>query len=171
MHQKHAWFVESNARDLFIGEMSHLAWFLMGLRLWLQTKLSLPNTPVSQSCAVAKRQISWRATGQSNLADRTWQTAPLAKMAFVWLRKPNFGSFCCSLLLCMLSLIVRWPARIFLSAIAHDCETGLCTSVTVLASWWNRGIFISVLGHLHMNRNIYILIDASVSVVTVYISC
>ena len=29
-----------------------------------------PHKAVSQSCAVAKSEVFWRATGQSNLADR-----------------------------------------------------------------------------------------------------
>ena len=48
--------------------------------------------PVSQSCASAKSEISWWATGQSNLADRMAKTAPLAKME---LHKYEIQSFSC----------------------------------------------------------------------------
>ena len=46
---------------------------------------------ISHSCAVAKSEKFWRATGQAE-----WKTAPLAIMHFSWVRKPNFGSFCCA---------------------------------------------------------------------------
>ena len=36
----------------------------------------------------------WRATGQSNLADRM-EYCSTGQSAVVWVRKPNFGSFCC----------------------------------------------------------------------------
>ena len=48
---------------------------------------------LSQSCAVAKREQFWRATGQSNLADRM-ENCSIGQSAVVWVRKPHFGSFC-----------------------------------------------------------------------------
>ena len=54
----------------------------------------LGNKPVSRSCAVAKSGIFWRATGQSNSADRI-KNCSTGQGAVVWVRKPNFGSFWC----------------------------------------------------------------------------
>ena len=45
------------------------------------------NKPVSQSCAVAESEKFWRATGQSNLADRT-EDCSTGQSAVVWVRKP-----------------------------------------------------------------------------------
>ena len=39
--------------------------------------------------------MHWRATGQSNLADRM-EDCSTGQSAVVWVRKTNFGSFCCS---------------------------------------------------------------------------
>ena len=50
--------------------------------------------PVSQSCAVAKSDKFWRATGQSNLADRM-EDCPIGQSAAMWVRKQNFLRFCC----------------------------------------------------------------------------
>ena len=49
---------------------------------------------VSQSCAVGKSGIFWRATGQSNSANRM-KNCSIGQGAVVWVRKPNFGSFWC----------------------------------------------------------------------------
>ena len=50
--------------------------------------------PVSQSCAVAKSDKFWRATGQSNLADRI-EDCSTGQSAVVWVGRRNFWSFCC----------------------------------------------------------------------------
>ena len=48
----------------------------------------------SQSCTVDKSRKFWQATGQSNLA--YWmEDCSIGWSAVVWVRKPNFGSFCC----------------------------------------------------------------------------
>ena len=53
------------------------------------------NNPVSQSCAVAKSEKSWRATGQSNFADRI-EDCSIGHSAVIWVRSPDLGK----LLLC-----------------------------------------------------------------------
>ena len=47
-----------------------------------------------QSCAVAKSDKFRQATGQLNLADRM-DNCSTGQSAVAWVRKPNFGSFCC----------------------------------------------------------------------------
>ena len=47
-----------------------------------------------QSCAEAKSDTFWRATEQSNLADRM-EDCSINQSAVVWVWKPNFGNFCC----------------------------------------------------------------------------
>ena len=53
------------------------------------------NKPVSQSCAVGKSEIFWRATGQSNFAD-SMEDCSTGESVVVWVRIPNIRSFCCS---------------------------------------------------------------------------
>ena len=43
---------------------------------------------------VAESEEFWQATGQSNLADRM-EDRSAGQSAVVWVRKPNFGRFCC----------------------------------------------------------------------------
>ena len=57
-------------------------------------KIGLIQKPVWQSCAVAKSDKFWRATGQSNLADRM-EDCPIGQSAAMWVRKQNFLRFCC----------------------------------------------------------------------------
>ena len=64
------------------------------------------DRPVSQSCAVAKSKIFWRATGQSNLADRmedcsTGQSAVM-----------RVGKILLRFAMRISSLVLQWPARI-----------------------------------------------------------
>ena len=55
---------------------------------------SFLNNQVSQSCTVGKSGIIWRATGQSNLANRM-KNCSIGQGAVMWVWKPNFGRFCC----------------------------------------------------------------------------
>ena len=48
----------------------------------MQLLLTLVNKPVSQSCAVAKSEIFWWATAQSNLA---YEQLPITNAYKVWL--------------------------------------------------------------------------------------
>ena len=78
---------------------------------------------VSQSCAVGKSGIFWRATGQSNSANRM-KNCSIGQGAVVWVRKPNFGSFWC-----VSRLFAKFDCPVArqnfpLLATAHDCETG-----------------------------------------------
>ena len=75
--------------------------------------------PVSQSwCAVAKRENFWRATGQSNLADRM-EDFFTGQNAAEWRRKPNFGIFGCGQPFeCQI-----WLSIVSLLVTAHDCDT------------------------------------------------
>ena len=60
-----------------------------------RSTLSWYNKLVSESCAVGvKSEQFWRVTGESNLADRR-EDCSTGQSAVVWVRKPNFGSFCC----------------------------------------------------------------------------
>ena len=52
------------------------------------------NKKVSKTCAVAKSDKFWRATGQSNLSDRM-KDCSISQSAVLRVRKPNFGSFTC----------------------------------------------------------------------------
>ena len=52
------------------------------------------NSPLPQSCTVAKSDKFWRAIGQSNLADRM-EDRSTGQSAVVWVQKPNFWRFCC----------------------------------------------------------------------------
>ena len=83
------------------------------------------NKLVSQSCAVAKSEIFWRATGQSNLADRM-EDCSIGQSAVVWVRKPNFGSFCCGQpFVCQVWLLSCPPECFTFSYCAWiDCTTG-----------------------------------------------
>ena len=54
---------------------------------------------VSQSCVVAKSRKFWWATEQSNLADRIEEFST-GQTTVVLVRKPNFGSCCCSQCFC-----------------------------------------------------------------------
>ena len=68
---------------------------------------------------VAERNKFWRATGQSNLADRM-EDCFIDQSAVVWVWKPKFESFCYRSLVRMRrriavvwqSLIVQWPTKI-----------------------------------------------------------
>ena len=62
-------------------------------------------TQIEKSSDLRSQQASFtimrsRRNSGGPLDSQTWQTewniAPLAKMQFVWVRKPNFESFCCS---------------------------------------------------------------------------
>ena len=66
---------------------------------------------VSQSCAVAKSEKFWWATGQSNLAYKRLATTKASKVVFV-LTQLHFGQWN-SLPFCLSSLIVQCPARNF----------------------------------------------------------
>ena len=72
----------SSARDSFIScrgnQITRLKW--------------RTNKVVSQSCDVGKS--NWRATGQSNLADRMDECST-SHSAVVWVWKPNVESFRC----------------------------------------------------------------------------
>ena len=83
------------------------------------------NKPVSQSCAVAKSEQFWQASGQSTLADRM-EDCSFGESAVVWARKPeafvadsrSYVKYDCA--------VARQNFSLF--ATAHDCETGLLTS-------------------------------------------
>ena len=66
--------------------------------------------PISQSCAVAKSETFWQATGQSNLAYRRLSATKASK---VWFSDTqlHFGQW--NSPLCLPSLTVQWAVRIF----------------------------------------------------------
>ena len=77
------------------------------------------NKPVSQSCAVAKNEKFWPATGQSNFADRI-KDCSIGQSAVVWVWKLNFVVASC------LSAKFECPeARQNFFTTVHDCATGL----------------------------------------------
>ena len=81
------------------------------------------NSPLPQSCAVAKSDKFWRAIGQSNLADRM-EDCSTGQSAVVWTRKANFGKILLRPAVCIPGLIVQRSTRIT----EHDCDTG----------WWKK---------------------------------
>ena len=82
----------------------------------------------------------WRATGQSNLANRmkncsTGQSALSSCVS----TKTKLWKLLVRSVVCKPSLIIQWPARIFpLLATAHDCENGLLLRLykVCLMFWW-----------------------------------
>ena len=82
---------------------------------------SLLYKPVSQSCAVATSEKFWRATGQSNLADRM-EDCSTGQNAVV--RNPNIGSFCYSQPFVPQAECAVARQNFSLLATAHDCERG-----------------------------------------------
>ena len=101
------------------GWREHKACWTRLLMLWqVCWSIRFVGRTVSRSCTVARGETFWRVTGRSNLADRM-EDCSTGQSAVVWVRKPNFGSFCCG-----------QPCHNFsLVATAHDCETGLWHSV------------------------------------------
>ena len=102
----------------------HTRWsFLLTLRIyWVwakaqkeaKTNKESMTMPVAQSCAVAKSEKFWRATGQSNRWQTEWKTAPLAKVQLCEYENQTLGApFVC--------LVAR--QKFSLLATAHDCET------------------------------------------------
>ena len=83
--------------------------------------------PVSQSCAVAKRETFWWASGHSNLVDKRLTQLKLPNFCF---RTHTTAPWqCISLLLILISCPVACQNFSF-SATAHDYETGLfCVKV------------------------------------------
>ena len=99
---------------------------------------------ISQSCAVAKSEKFWRATGQAE-----WKTAPLAIMHFSWVRKPNFGSFCCAAGRFVQKGKWRsWIARTLgtsstLADITRARWYGLCKMAGLILLFKDWGVFLS----------------------------
>ena len=81
------------------------------------------SKPVSQSCTVARSEIFWQATGQSNLADRM-EDCSNGQSAVVRVRKPNFGSFAIGSFYVKFGYPVARQSCSLLASV-HDCETGL----------------------------------------------
>ena len=91
------------------------------------------NKPVSQSCAVAKSEKFWRATGQSNLAYKRLATAKsFQSLVFVLTQLLMKQSSILSVTLCILFAKFGCPVafqNFSLLATAHDCETGVLMSL------------------------------------------
>ena len=91
----------------------------------------ISNKPDSQSCAVAKSKTLWRATGQSNLADRMLHWPKCS----VWVQiKKDFESFCCGQTFVCQVWLSSGPYTSIL-ATAHDCETGSLQIFVPSESW------------------------------------
>ena len=72
----------------------------------------LLNKSVSQSCTVGKNEIFWQATGESNLAVKNRSLLHWPQCSCVS-TKTKLWKLLLQLAVCMPSLTVKWPTRIF----------------------------------------------------------
>ena len=84
----------------------------------------------SQSCAVAKSEKFWGATGQSNLTDRM-EHCSTGHSAVVRVWKLNFGSFCYGQLFVYQLWFSSGPPEFFTFATAHDYCTDSWTDIAI----------------------------------------
>ena len=84
-----------------------------------------PYKPVLQSCAVASPESGqfWRATGQSNLADKRMAATKASKVWFSY--SHNCTVYQSSIVSAKSDCSVARQNTSSLLANAHDCETGL----------------------------------------------
>ena len=90
--------MEVGFSNLFLQYFQHIQ-----STLWKRSNFS----SVSQSCAVAKSDNFWRATGQSNLPDKGWPQQKFPKFDFRIHTTPLWPMEQSS------SLVVQWTARMF----------------------------------------------------------
>ena len=88
------------------------------------TSFSLSYKPVSQSCAVAKSEKFWRATGQSNLVYKRVAATKASKFGFLTRTTALWPMEQSSILSAKFDCPVA-RQNVSLLATAHDCETGL----------------------------------------------
>ena len=88
-------------------------WLRKYLKMFLKRSCSIYSIKIdSQPYAVAKREIFWRATGQSNLANGMELLHWPAQCSCVISMKTKLWKLLLRPAVCMPSLIVQWPARI-----------------------------------------------------------